>query len=764
MSLLPRSLPGELCALVLPLCMLQMARGQSSLIQPRTSPTADSAAAKPAIATSAFPSRSSDSTNGGGGSDASRTSVIAPVRSTVFVDATLEESKTGQPSPYHITRSAVQSSAGTWGDFTRFLQLLPGVVWNSDLTNEMLVRGGNPSENLYVVDGIEVPNINHIALEGTTGGFASMIDTSAIASVDLKPGPYDPQFAGRLSSLIEIHTRERGPKPTRELDGGISGAGGLCQQPLGKKEGDLLLTAHRSVLNLVTNDIGINGVPIYINGLAQLEWSPNSRNRVSALSVNGVDTLNMTPQPCDGGATLNIQTQYSGARSTDGVIWTHIHSPTSFSTVVASWSGQGQNIGQQLQATKFYGKPGCDNDPVETTPVYDENTHDGIATLSYGLHYGLRDAVLSAGSRIQALTTNYVVAQPLGEQSPFNPNPAWTDVDSFARRLTTDVTGSYAEFTAHLKSRWTLISGAREETFSLTGAYAFEPSASLAFQISDHQNVNVSWGRTAQLPPMIDILSYPQNNTLQPLRVEEYSMGGDLWHGSWASLHAEAYRKRYANEPVSTEYPSLMLANLVDTLGQFVWLPLRTGGFGQAGGVEMLLRAHLRDRLEVLGSASYSRTRYAAADGILRPGNFDYPLVGNGMVTIRLWKGFQISARDTYLTGRPYTPFNIPISEQQARGIYDLTRINILRGPAYNRVDADINRDFRIFKGVLNVHGGVENALDRPNFLGYAWMNNCHPRPHQTMCGENPTAIPCVPETDVYQMPLFPSAMARFTF
>ena len=62
--------------------------------------------------------------------------------------------------PYNVTRDEVLSSAGTWGDFSRFLQILPSVVWNTDMSNDVLVRGGNPSENLYVVDGIEVPNIN----------------------------------------------------------------------------------------------------------------------------------------------------------------------------------------------------------------------------------------------------------------------------------------------------------------------------------------------------------------------------------------------------------------------------------------------------------------------------------------------------------------------------------------------------------------------------------------------------------------------------
>lgn len=372
--------------------------------------------------------------------------------------------------------------------------------------------------------------------------------------------------------------------------------------------------------------------------------------------------------------------------------------------------------------------------------------------------------VISVGTRAQAVITNYAVDQPIGQQSPLNTNPNWTDADRFSRNLTTGVTGSYGQIETHLKTRWTVVAGAREETFSLTGTHALEPSASLAFRISDHQNINVTWGRTAQMPPTIDILSYPQNNRLRPLRVEEFSAGSDLWHGSWATLHVEAYRKNYVDEPVSTEYPSLMLANMVDQLQQFVWLPLKTGGFGRVSGVEGLLRTHLHDRLELLDSASYSRTRYAAADGVLRPGNFDIPLVNNAMLTVRLWKGFQISVRDTYTTGRPYTPFNIPVSEQQSRGIYDLSRINALRGPAYNRVDADLDRRFRVRGGVLDIHGGVENALERQNFLGYAWMPDCNPAPHQVLCGLNQNAIPGLPIMEETQMPQFPSATVRYTF
>lgn len=693
-----------------------------------------------------------------------KASVIPQVRSQVEVSATRQALNSGISASYHITTAEVLSSAGTWGDFTRYLQLMPGVAWNTDMSNDIMVRGGSPEENLYVVDGIEVPNINHIAVEGTTGGFTSMLDTSTIGSIDFKEGEYDARYSSRLSSLVDIHTLS--PQEARrsgEIDAGISGAGGFLEQPLGKT-GHLLVSAHRSILNLATNDIGINGVPIYTNGLASLDWSPSSRDHISALSLTGADSINITPQPCDFGVTNPFQMEYGGMRSTDGLSWQHTHTPSMLSTLTVSYSAQGQLIGQQQQSTAYIFQEHCVDFPYVATSVYQEHTRDGIATLEYGFQFSHGGWLLSVGETGRLVQSNYNVAQPLGQQSPFNPNPAWTDADTFMRNLLTGQTGSYAETSAQLGTRWTILAGVREETFALTGARAFDPRASLGFRIDSHQALNLSFVRLSQLAPTIDLLSYPGNAQLHPLQMEQYSVGVELWTSGPINASIDAYRKRYFNEPESTEYPSLMLANMVDTLGQqFVWLPLKNGGRGEAQGVELSFRAHWKDSVELLTSTSYSKTLYAAADGILRPGNFDFPLVGNGMVTLKLPGKIFAAIRDTYASGRPYTPFDIPDSKQQSRGVYDLSRVNALRGPAYNRVDADLHRAFHVRGGTLSLYGGLENALNRANFLGYAWESQCPP-PYGTSCGVNVDAIPNVPETEVTQMPRFPSFGSRLTF
>ena len=690
--------------------------------------------------------------------------LIPPVQSSVEINGREQTLESGLEAPYHVTQEEVLASAGTWGDFARYLQLLPGVVWNSDWSNDILVRGGNPDENLYVVDGIEVPNINHFAVEGTTGGFAAMIDTGAIASVELKPGEYDASYSSRLSSLIEVRTR--GEQPTeqeKELDFGIAGGGGLWERPLGKT-GNLLLSAHRSVLNLFTNDIGINGVPTYANGLARLVWSPGSKDHISALSVDGGDEIHMTPEPCDIGDTEPFQTQYSGLRSTDGVVWQHTHNPTAISSLTVSYSAQNQDIGQQLQIPVDLNTHKCLSAWV-TTPLYQENTHDGNSTAEYGFQIERRGWLVSMGAMGRLARMNYAVAQPLGQQSPYNPDPSWTDADHFRRNFASGQSAVYAEATGQFGSRWMVMGGARMETFALTGTHAIEPRASAAFRLNSHQAVNGSYGHSSQLAPTIDILSYAQNERLHPLNVEQFTAGAELWRGDNLTASVETYRKRYSNEPESTEYPSLMIANMVDMAGQqYVWLPLKTGGRGQAEGVELALRAHWAGHVQLLSSATYSKTRYAAADGVLRPGTYDFPLVGNGMATIHLPLRLEASVRDTYATGRPYTPFNIPLSLAQSRGIYDLTKVNAVRGPAYNRTDGDLNRSFQIGEARLNLYGGVENLFNRKNFLGIVWEDNCTPPLKKGRCGQNISALPGIPETEETQMTRFPSAGARFSF
>ena len=623
----------------------------------------------------------------------------------------------------NISQAEILSSAGTYGDFSRYLQVLPGVVWNSDLSNDVLVRGGHPTENLYVVDGIEVPNINHFSLSGTSGGFASMIDSAAVGSLNLRTGAYDAGYSSRLSSLIEVHLIEpENERQSGSVSLGIAGAGALFQRALAHN-GSLLVSAHHSILNLVTNDIGVNGVPTYTNGLARLDLQPSDRDTLSVFSLSGSDSIDMTPCQILS-ATSDVQTQYSGWRTTEALRWGHRFAERVSSDVTASSSVTRQNINQQQQIVDQATLGICPS--TDLLPTYSENSLTGISSLKYEMRADIRGWLVSAGGSGNLTSVNDSVAQPNGQLSPFSADPSRSDAVNVQRNFSTGGSAAFVEAEGGWSTRWRLLAGMRAESFAIAGGFALDPRVSLAYRLSGRQSLHGSINLSSQLPPLMDMIAYESNRSLRPIEVRQEALGMRLWQANWGTLDAEGYWKSYRREAVSTEYPSLMLSNTVDTLGQaFVWLPLTSAGTAQARGLELAMRAHWRSRMQGLVSFARSQTTYRALDGIRRPGNYDIPIVANATGNLRLPLGFQLNLRETATSGRLYTPFDLADSNAQSRGIYDLTRVNALRGPVYNRLDAELERRIHAGRGVINIHAGAENVFNRGNFMGNVWLDNC---------------------------------------
>ena len=690
------------------------------------------------------------------GAAATPASAVPSVTTTLQVVASGPDVLDALEPTSNVTQEEVLSSAGTFGDFSRYLQVLPGVTPASDLSNDVLVRGGHPTENLYVVDGVEVPNINHFSLSGSNGGFTTMIDTTAVGSMDLRDGIYDAGFSSRLSSLIEIHTRDLGDAlQAGNLTIGIAGVGGLYQRALPHK-GTFLATAHRSILNLITNDIGMNGVPVYTNGLSQVVLNPSERDSFTFFSLTGADSINMTPcQSPD--ATNQYQTQYSGWRTTDAMNWRHNYTSQVTSNLTASSSYTQQTITQQEQYGEVLDKQGRCH-PVTLLDYYDEDSETGLSAVNYELRANFRGWLISGGGSAKLTTPDDSVAQPAGQQSPFNANPARSDSVTFKRNFASGQSAGFVQAEGALGKHWNLLAGLRAETFALTGGYALDPRVSVAYRLNNGRTIHGSFNVASELPPIMDMISYQSNRALKPVEARQATAGMRIVEAGWGTLDIDAYEKHYRREPVSTEYPQLMLSNMVDTLGQgFVWLPLTSAGTERSRGVELTMHAHWRNRTELLVSAARSQTTYRALDGIRRSGNYDFPLAVNAIGHVQLFKGIQLDMRDSGSSGRPYTPFDIADSLAQSRGIYDLSQLNAMRGQIYNRLDIDLERKFHAMKGVFAVHAGAENVLNRGNMMGYVWLDACNP---SWGCGNSAG----LPVTKVDQMGRYPSFNMRYEF
>jgi hypothetical protein len=696
----------------------------------------------------------------GGRIDASEAPVVQrpSTVSTIEVRANTPDLSTGIEPGIPISGKEILSSAGTFGDVSRYLQVLPGVIGSSDLSNDVLVRGGNPEENLFVIDGVEFPSISHFSLSGSTGGFTSMIDATAVAGMDFKPGVYDASYSSRLSSLIEIHTPElENAPPQRIVSAGISGVGGLYQRKLPQR-GSVLLSAHRSILNLFTNDIGIGGVPIYTNGLGRADFNPGSRDSLSFLSLTGADSIHLTPCAGDTFTTSIFQTQYAGWRTTDALTWKHTFSESMLSTLTATYSGVQQSIAQQQQVGYAVMNNASTCAPASTFRTYSENSLIHLPQLKYTVRAEMRGWLVTAGAAGGLIAPGASVAQPAGQLSPFSASSLSSDAGNFRRNFASGQESAFLEVNRALAERWGLMAGVRAEGYALDGRRAFEPRISLLYRLNHRQMLHATWNSSSQLPPTMDLISYRGNRNLPPIEVRQFSAGMRLWQAGWGTLDAEAYTKQYRNEPVSTEYPQLMLFNMVDTLGQsFAWLPLTGSGTAQSRGLEIAFRAHWRSRFNLLTSATRSQSDYRARDGMRRPENYDTPLAVNSMFNVRLPFGIALNGRESLASGRVYCPFDVTDSLVQNRGIYSLARINSVRGPLYNRLDAELERQIKLGKGVVDLNGGAENVLNRGNLLGYVWLGNCALSAH---CAAPGTA----PVGKLDQIGRFPILSARYQF
>ena len=155
-------------------------------------------------------------------------------------------------------------------------------------------------------------------------------------------------------------------------------------------------------------------------------------------------------------------------------------------------------------------------------------------------------------------------------------------------------------------------------------------------------------------------------------------------------------RQEYRDYPVASKLPSVSLANIGDTFDvREILFPLTSAGRGDAYGVELFVEKRLTSKIYGQTNLAFSRTRHAALDGVMRPGSFDYPFVFNVTGGYRLTEMGDLHARRG-ARGRPYTPYDEAVSSAQYRGIYDLTRVNGERGPAYARIDVRVDRTFAV--------------------------------------------------------------------
>lgn len=612
-------------------------------------------------------------------------------------------------SAQNLSYEEIRRSAGAIGDVLRLTQALPGVALTNDQRNDLVVRGGTPSENLLLVDNIEIASLNHFGAQNTGGGPISMLNTEFLDDASFYSGGFSSKYGNRLSSVLDISLREGGSdRILTDIEMGIAGFGVISEGPLGQNT-TYMVSVRRSYLELLEDAIGLTAVPEYWNLNAKVVYKPSYRHTLSLLSIGGIDDINFQVDPNDLDDPSLENTKSGGWQSINGFNWEHLIGSNAFGVLTIS------------DAVYHYDTEVVD-ERIGNQLTFRQNDTEGTTTFRYSLAL-IPDQIadLRAGIDVKILRADYELEQPLGVQNPLLVDSTRVNPVNINESFTTNQLGLFGELSPYLTSTLTVNVGLRYDYFDFISESRFSPRINLRYKILENMNLNASWGQFYQSPALIFLNADPVNVNLSPMRSDHYIAGLSFFPREDIRVTVEGYYKEYSDYPVSMEYPTLTLANTGDDFGVNALLfPLTSEGSGESYGLEIYAQKKLTNRFYGQISYSYSQTEHEALDGIRRQASFDIPH------TFTLLGGYRVgnwefSGKFTYASGRPYTPYQDAESVLQNRAIFDLSRVNAERAPEYHRLDLRVDRYFNFPDWSLLVFMDVLNVYNRENVQQFIW-------------------------------------------
>lgn len=613
-------------------------------------------------------------------------------------------------SSYSMSYEEIRRSPGAIGDVLRLVQSLPGVVTTNDQRNDIVARGGSPAENLILVDGIEVPTLNHFATQGTTGGPISMLNNELVRDAEFLAGGFPARYGERLSSVMDVRLREGDRERwVSETDVGFAGFGQVIEGPLGKRA-SLLATLRTSYYDLVAEAFGITAVPYATNGQLKATYEPTRADRLNLLHIFGRDEIAIRTDYTDPDDAFTWDLDSGGWRMVNGVTWQRLFGTWGWGTLTAS-DAYG-TFDQSIRDNNYGG-----------LEIFRNRSSEGETSLRYDLSARTaRAGDWKAGVSLKRMRDTFSIDQPYGTVNPFSPDTARVDRLGIGFEEASFQPAGYVQWTEALGPRADLTLGVRAAHFGALDAATFDPRASLTLQLATPLDLSLSYARTHQAPSTVFVRAVPENASLPPIESDHLIAGLTYLPQQDLRITLEAYRKEYRDYPVARDHPTFSLANSGDVYGvNGLLFPLVGQGRGRATGIELFAQKKLKQGL--YGQLTYGaqRVEHAALDGVYRRGGFDSPHTGTLIVGYKPSPAWELSSRFSYSRGRPFTPPLEPASTQQNRYIYDLSRVNAERAPDYHRLDVRFDRRFSLGRTFTTLWLEIQNVYDRENAFLYTW-------------------------------------------
>ena len=637
-------------------------------------------------------------------------------------------------SGFLVAPREILKSAAALQDVSRYVQGLPGVViGTNDFRNDIIVRGGSPLENLFVVDNVEIPNINAFANFASAGGTVSLLDAELLQDVTFLTGGYPAPFINRTSSVLQVTQREG----SRKEFGGWATLGFAGRRRHSSKGPSVREQGPQRDRGWCRRDEASSICSPMTSGSVACRWCTRStprpsttsrrRDRIWLVNIAGVDEIRLgLSESTDLDEEIaNFDIRYDGWRSATGFNWQRTFGSRGVGLLGISHSEA--KVGQQVKDLVAQGvpPPGVPPDAViaQSPVVYLEDSREGETTVKYDLtlHLPLFDTVQAGGS-FKTFRIDYTVESPYGNDTPYSPvagiDPFYLDTQFRSYqigRLPAGVeTGGVARQRHAGRARSTTTTSCRRRGSARArastcasptrcrGTRARDRTISSRVPLRDR----VSAERVARA-----VAGPPLRNRSRLVARRLPAADG---RGVSKDVHRLSRGERPAHRVAGQHRRHLqrarnpLSARRAPAKGtRRAWSSSSRSGSPRSCTARATCRSRGRGMRALTACSGPARSTtpsssiFSAAIGCRRRGNSQ-----RGCRFCR-------AARS-----RPTTE---AISTQQRRGVYDLTRVNAERAPDYSRIDIRVDRTFSVSGQPLNVFFGVQNVTNRRNFASYNW-------------------------------------------
>jgi hypothetical protein len=602
----------------------------------------------------------------------------------------------------------VRRSPGSAGDVSRIITSLPSVARVNDQRNSLAVRGGSPYENAFFVDNIPVPNINHFATQGSTGGALGMLNVDLLENVTFSAGGFGAAYGNRLSSIMDMRLREGNrDRFSAQANMDMSGLGGVLEGPLFDSSASWLVSFRRSYLDLLVKafDVGNTVAPRMTDGQVKVVVDISATDQLSALEMFSQDRLN-TDHATAVENTMMYYGDQDNLQNSAGATWRHVWGQSGFSQLTASHT--------VLKFTEEF------RDIASEQVLYANRSTEQSVSLRSANRFAVgRSGSVEYGADLLRESSHY--DNRFGEST--DPLGATLPGVQIRRALASTTTGLFVSFAFEPLPSFTTTAGVRVDYSDYTDRTYVSPRVACNLRLTDRTALTAAAGLYVQSIPHIILVQAQHSNELREPVARHLVLGLSHLLADDARLTIEGYLKTTSRLPVDLAQPQLFMLDEIFTGSTFVGdhPELSDAGEARAYGLEVMLQKKMARDFYGLASLSLGRSQYKALDGFWRNRVFD------NRVSFCLEGGYKpndrwdFSLRWVYAGGVPYTPLDLEASQKINAGVLDAGRINADRLPAYHSMNIRADRRFNFDRSSLVVYLSAWNVYNRQNVASFFW-------------------------------------------